>query len=171
MINPLLAQVKPSAQQSKASDGTVLEDLAYDQAGQPLATTLHGLPPAHGHRRPQRGNVHLDLAPSPPQSPRSKGRRPRRHRRPRSRLGQRRLPRPRILRSPGPRPTTKPRPYQETHPRLGHGNYWASRLVKSTCHALGCVLTSHAFKLPRQSNTSAGPRKTRKALGPFSAPW
>ena len=65
VINPLLATGQAVGSAVQGIGGTVLEDLAYDQAGQPLATTLmdYLLPTATDI--PNVETVHLDLAPSP----------------------------------------------------------------------------------------------------------
>ncbi len=102
VINPLLATGQCVGSAVQGIGGTVLEDLAYDQNGQPLATTLMDYLLPHRHRYTQRGSHPPRLGPLTPQPPGRQGRRPGRHRRPRRRLGQRRLPRPLILRRPSP---------------------------------------------------------------------
>ena len=65
VINPLLATGQAVGSAVQGIGGTVLEDLAYDSSGQPLATTLmdYLLPTATDV--PGVETVHLDLAPSP----------------------------------------------------------------------------------------------------------
>ena len=93
-VNPLLVHGQALGAAAQGIGGTMLEELAYNEDGQLLTTTLLDYPLPVEHGDPAGGKHHHRVLPLPLEPLGRQGRRRRRHRRLRRRPRQRRLPRP-----------------------------------------------------------------------------